>query len=160
LWITALIIVIGSVEVVVVGFLAHRFLPVGLARTLDGVGLLLLVGTSWAVASVLWRRHRIRAGELRLVLGHLGQICVPRSAVGAVIELPALRAQDSHLTGPTLVGETLNLAAATGMPRVEVSFVEPIIGRRLWQRRRVLAVVVTDPERLIPRTRSRAIGSH
>jgi hypothetical protein len=159
LWITALIFGLGSVEVVAVGFLGHRFLPVGLARTLDGVGLLLLLGTSWAVASVLWRPHRIRSGELRLVLGHLGQICVPRSAVEAVIELPVLRAQDFHLTGPTVVGETLNLAAATGLPRVEVSFVEPIIGRRLWQRRRVRAVIVTDPERLIPRMRSRATGS-
>lgn len=146
---TGLILALGLIEVVVVAFLGHRFLPAGTAWVLDAVGGLALLLVTLAVASVMWRRHRLDEGRMRLVLGYLGQIDVPRSLVASVEELPALKPQEADLTGPAVVDGQLNLTAAVGLPRVVVTFSAPIVGRRLWQHRRVHSVVTTDPQRLL-----------
>ena len=84
--------------------------------------------------------------SVRFVLGYLGGVRAPRDAVASVEGLPPLRPLESDRTGPIFEGGRLVLTAASGIPRAEIRFSLPQSGRRLWQRRPIDAVVVTDPE--------------
>jgi hypothetical protein len=144
-----MIIMLGLVEVSVAMLVGHQFLPARIAWALDAIGVLALLVVTWSVASVMWRRHEAGPQRVRLVLGFLGQIDIPRSAIASIEELPELTPQQSDRVGPTFEEDQLNLTAAVGLPRVAIHFIEPIVGRRLWQRRPVRSAVTTDPARLL-----------
>lgn len=152
-WLAALLLIaaLGTVEIAAVALIGHRLLPVAVAWLLDAIGVIALLGTAFVVASATWRTHAVRAQEVRLVLGYLGEVRAPRSAVVSVECLPPLRPIESDRTGPVFDGDRLVLTAAGGIPRVEIRLVPPQLGRRLWQRRLIDAVVVTDPESALPR---------
>lgn len=139
-----LIVVLGALEVAAVAFLAHRFLPAWLAWLIDAVTVASFLVAVVAVASVLWRRHRVHDDRAVLVLGYLGCITIPRHAVQDVRSLGGLEAARADQTGPQWSNDALLLVAGTGIPRVEVLLDRPIRGRRLWQRRAVTRVEVSD----------------
>jgi hypothetical protein len=140
----ALITGLGIVEIAGVALLAHAFLPTTFAVILDVIGAVFIVAVAFATASVTWRRHVVTEADVLLVLGYLAQIRVPSSAMSQVAPLPALTGRDADRTGPTLVDGVLNLVAAPGVGRVQVTVDPPVKGRRLWQRREVVTVEVSD----------------
>ena len=142
--ILALVGILGAVEIAAIAFLGHTFLPPVAAWTLDVVGVLVLILSALAMASVLWRRHALSDTDVVLVLGYLAQIRIPIAHITSVTPAPALTGHHADRTGPTLTGDRLNLVAAAGVPRVVVDLTVPVNGRRLWQRRPVMRAEASD----------------
>lgn len=143
LGLTAMLAVLGTIEVGAVALLGHSFLPPAASLALDLLGLMVLVGSCAATLSVVVRRHQVTETEVHLVLGLLSGVRVPLSAIADVAALPSLPAMEVDATGPMIEDGCLTLTAATGVPRVRLVLRHPVTGRRFLRRFDVTEVVAS-----------------
>ncbi|WP_370012423.1 hypothetical protein [Nocardia cyriacigeorgica] len=136
---------LGLLEAAVLHFLAHAFLPTGIATAVDLVAAALTVLVIVALASPLWGWLRVDATGVRLRFGWLAAIDIPAAAIADVREQP------TDIRNPVTLGldfdsdtGLLTVVRAPSSPLIRITLTTEIGARTQgWRRVQARAVLAS-----------------